>query len=201
MPRSRAIEAFQQGTYGQSGEKLDFSYYDCAKLDYTTPVLAHRLFVTPVGQSGGGFTNKTLDITNMKSAGIIPQGQHHTVRFLKVMYSPAAVKATAALVAFYRAMASIVVEVVLSNKDQIGQWTLQELMGAATLFPVTPTTPGDNIGQIQPRYHGIFPLNDPIILAAQTTFEVRVTCFTAGLTTLDGDYLRVALAGTLRRLS
>lgn len=192
--RKEALENLQTGTYGVEGEKLDWSYYDTAVLAAATQV--HRLFTNPLGAGG-----KTLDFTNLTIAGQIPQGQQIITRAIKVFYRSIAVKATAAVQALYDLFSTTTVQVKLQNKETMGIWTLQELIGSASLFAVTPTVAGDNIPMIQPKFHGIFPLNNPITLAALTPFEVTVSHHSAVDALLAGDHLKIALCGTMIRIS
>lgn len=194
MSRKVALENLQQGTYGVEGEKLDWTYYDSNPLAVAT--LTNRFFTNPLGAGG-----KTLAQTNLTQAGQIPQGQNHTVRAIKVWYRSAAAKGTAAVQDLYTMLEQTTVSIKLQNKETMGQWTLQELMGASLLFALTPTVAGDNIPVIQPKFHGIFPLNTPIVLAALTPFEVTVQHHTAVAATLATDILKIGLAGTLVRVS
>lgn len=192
--RKEALEKLQTGTYGTEGERLDWTYYDTAILAAAT--LTHRLFTNPLGAGG-----KTLDLTNLTQAGQIPQGQHLQVKAIKLMYRTSAVKNTASVVSFYDMLAQSTISIKLQNKDSMGQWTLQEIAGAATLYALTPTAAGDNIPLIQPKYHGIFLLNNKITLAALTPFEVTLTHHTAVNAALANDQLKIGLAGTLIRVS
>jgi len=194
MGRKEALDKLQTGTYGLEGERLDWTYYDTVTLAAAT--LTTRLFTNPLGTAG-----KTLDLTNLTQAGNIPQGQQLQVKAVKIFYKSAAVKATAAVQSFYDMISQTTVSIKLANKETMGQWTLQELLGASTLFALTPTAAGDNIPLIQPKYHGIFPLNNKIILAALTPFEVTVVHHVAVNAALAGDFLKVGLAGTLIRVS
>lgn len=194
MSRAEALQKVGVGTYGTEGDQLDWTYYDEALIAAAT--LTHRMFTTPLGTGG-----KTLDQTNLPLAGQIPQGQLLDVRAIKVSYTSAAVKGTAALQDLYTLLTRTTVSIKLQNKETMGQWTLQEVMGANTLFAITPTAAGDNISQIQPRYHGIFPLNKKIILAALTPFEVTVIHHAAPAATLANDRFKFYLAGILTRVT
>lgn len=194
MGRKEALDQVGTGTYGVEGERLDWTYYDTAQIAVAT--LTHRMFTTPLGQGG-----KTLDRTNLTQAGNIPQGQQLQVKAIKIMYKSALVKATAAVQSFYDLLSQTTVSIKLQNKETMGQWKLQELVGAATLFAVTPTVAGDNIYYIQPKYHGIYPLNTKIILAALTPFEVTLQHQVAPAAALVDDLLTVGLAGTLIRVT
>lgn len=194
MSRKDALDKVGVGTYGLEGERLDWTYYDTATLAVATTT--HRLFTNPLGSGG-----KTLDQTNLTQAGQIPQGQQLQVHAIKVMYRSAAVKGTVSVQALYDLLATTTVSLKLANKETMGLWTLQELTGAATLFAVTPTVAGDNIYYIQPKFHGIFPLNTKIILAALTPFEVTLQHHVAVGATIATDQLKIGLSGTLIRVS
>lgn len=194
MSRAEALQKVGIGTYGTEGDQLDWSYYDEALIAAAT--LTHRMFTTPLGTGG-----KTLDQTNLPLAGQIPQGQLLDVRAIKVSYTTSGAKATADVQSFYTLLTRTTVSVKLQNKETMGQWTLQELMGANSLFALTPTAAGDNIPLIQPRFHGIFPLNKKIILAALTPFEVTVIHHAAPAAALANDRFKVYLAGILTRVT
>jgi len=194
MPTPSVLNRLQRGTFGSGGEKLDWSYWDTFVLSTATSVF--RLFVNPLGAGG-----KTLSDTNMTSSGQMPQGQHFTIHALKLFYIGNAAAATADVNTYYAYLRATTLEFIIPGKYTVGQWTLMELMGASSLFALTPTAAGDNIPLIQPRFHGVFPLNTPITLAALTPFEVQVTCQVASGAALDGDRLCVSLNGKLLRSS
>lgn len=183
-----------RGTYGSGGEILDKTLYDTAVLAAATTV--HRLFTIPLGQAG-----KTLDRTNMTTGGMMPQGQNIAVRAIKVFYTSLNALATADVQTLYTFLRTCTAEIILPGKDSMGEWTLQELMGSALMVASTPTAAGDNIPVISPRFHGIMPLNTPLVLAALTPFEVRLTCHTASGAALDGDFIGIGLTGTMQRAS
>jgi len=194
MAGGASLARFQRGTYGAGGEKIDWSYWDTLTLAAATA--AFRLFVNPVGSGG-----KTLADTNMTSSGSMPQGQHFTVHAIKLFYVTHAAVATAAVQALYSYLRNTTLDIVIPGKYSMGQWTLLEVMGAASLVALTPTAAGDNIPLISPRYHGVFPLNTPLVLAALTPFEVQINCQAASGAALDGDKLVVSLNGKLIRSS
>ena len=196
MARRNALDKFAKGTYGLGGEALDFTYYDTETLVSTTST--SRLFTAGLGQ---GSPAKTLDKTNLPTSGVMPQGQNLIVNAIKVWYIGTSSKtATTFLVEWYKTLGNTTVEVLIPGKDNLGQWTLIELLGACTAFDVTGST-SVNTSIIMPTYKGIYPLNKPIILAAQTTFEVKVTHQTAPSSQLDSDMIRIGLNGILRRAS
>lgn len=181
---------YSQGTYSAGGDAIDWSYYDTNEVPSATGAV--RYFVNPIGQNG-----KTLADTNMIAAGQIPKAQHHLVTHIKTFYCSAETHGTSDLQAYYTLLKQTTVEVVIANKYYYGQWCLQELLGAASLFAIEPTAAGDNISQIQPRFHGIFPLNTPIPLAENTNFELRVTYHATPGEYLVEDLLMLSLYGKL----
>jgi len=185
------LENLQQGTYGIGGEMVDWTYYDTAILAAAT--LVHRLFTAPLSSA------KTLDITNMTQAGQVPQGQRLTVRNIKCMFSSNAAIGTATIQKVYDVFSKTVIELLIPGKDALLQVTLQELMGNASMVAVTPTTAGDNVNINRPRFHGIFPLNQPLVLAALTPFEIRITHVTAVDAAVADCRLKIGLNGILRR--
>lgn len=194
--QTRALENQQRGTYSALGERIDWTYYDFAKIDGTTPVLVHRLFAQ------GLATGKTLDQTNMTTSGIIPQGQKLKVFNIKCFYTSRSVKATADLQSLYTMIDTTTFEFKIPGKDSLGTWKLNEMLGLPVMFALTPSVAGDNIPLSSiGRYHGIFPLNVPIPLAALTPFEVKITHHATPATALDNDVFTVGLNGILLRAS
>lgn len=194
MGRKEALQSLGSGSFGTQGDMLDWSYYDEAVIAVAT--LTHRLFTNPLGAGG-----KTLDQTNLTAAGQIPQGQKLITHAIKIMYTSAAAKTTAAVQEFYTLLTRTTVAIKLQNKETMGLWTLQELLGSATLIAMTPTAAGDNIPLIQPKFHGVFPLNKKLVLAALTPFEVTITHHAAPGATTANDRLKIALSGILSRIS
>lgn len=194
MSRKEALEKLQVGSFGSEGDELDWTYYDEALIAAAT--LTHRLFTTPLGSGG-----KTLDQTNLTLAGQIPQGQLLDVRSIKFMYTSSAAKATAGIQDLFTMFARTTVSIKLQNKETMGQWTVQELCGLNFAVAVTPTVAGDNLPFPQPKFHGIFPLNKKIVLAALTPFEVTVIHHAAAPATAANDRFKIGLAGILTRVS
>jgi hypothetical protein len=69
----------------------------------------------------------------------------------------------------------------------------------STSVAMTPTTAGDNIPISQPRFTSIFPLNIPIILAALTPIEIKITAHEAIDPLIETDFLKIGLNGMLVR--
>lgn len=192
MGRQEALEKLQQGTFGEEGEVLEWSYWDTATIAAAT--LVHRLFTNPLGAAG-----KTLADTNMTTAAQMPQGQHMIVDAIKIMYITDAAMATADVQTFYTLLANTTASVEIANKKSMGQWTLQELAGISFLTALTPTAAGDNIPLIQPRVAGYLILNEPITIAALTPFEVTITHHVAPGAALADNKLKISLCGILTR--
>ncbi len=194
MADDTALMELQSGSYGQQAEIVKYAYWDQAVIAVAT--LQHRLFQVPVG----GGVGKTLDQTNLKQSGQIPQAQRFKVHELRVLYTSAAAKGTAGVQDFYTLCRSTTVEFKLQNKDAHLQITLQELMGLSSAIAVTPTVAGDNIRIAQPRFSGIFTFGkQPVTLAAMTPFEVLITHHVAPGATTAGDILKISLGGVLTR--
>ncbi len=193
MPK--ALTKLQKGSYSDTAaEKLDYSLYDTLSLLSTT--LLHRMFLTPLGQNG-----KLLSQTNMVLAGQLPQGQNLTIRALKFFYTSADALATADIQTFYTMIKNTTLEFAVPGKENLGQWNLQEIMGAATNVAMTPTVAGDNLPLNQPRFHGVFPLNFPIRIGATQSFEVKIQHHVAPGAALDADQIMISLSGKLIRMS
>jgi hypothetical protein len=190
--QAAAVNTFRygQGTYSAGGDAIDWSYYDTAVIP--AALGATRFFTIPVGQAG-----KTLADTNMISAAQIPSAQNFEIGCLKVFYVSHAMHDTNDLQPYYTLLKNTTVEFNIANKYVYGQWTLAELIGAASLFALEPTAAGDNISQIQPRFHGIIPFNTHIILSQSTVFNLTVTYWAVPGAYLVGDWLMLVLYGKL----
>ena len=190
----RARSAVESGTYSNVGEKIDWTYWDTTIISNT--VTSVRLFTNPLGGSGA----RTLADTNIIRQSI-PRGQKFIVRAIKIFYYGHAIFTAAALQAFFELIRRTALDIKIVGKDSIGQWGLDELIGApilgANTDAVTVNTSALSIG----RFTGIFPLNSPIKLAELTDYEILLQHFTAPAVILNNDVLKVALNGTLYRLS
>ena len=188
---------YGQGTYSAGGDAIDWSYYDTMCVPAAAGVV--RYFINTQGQNNNKSTPvaKSLADTNMISSGQIPKAQHLLVKNLKVFYTTHAALATTSVQALYTVIKNVTVEIVIANKFVYGQWTLQELLGAASLIAETPTAAGDSIPLIQPRFHGIFPFNTMIELSENTNFELRATYNSTPASALVDDLLMLSLNGKL----
>jgi hypothetical protein len=185
----------KSGTYTREGEVLSgYSYYDTVLMSNT--VNSHRMFTVP--QSAA----KPRDLTNMTIGGQMPSGQKLTIFNIKVFLCGAAAIDETVLVHLYDMISRSTVDLVIENKAPMLTLTLQELLGAASLFELTPSVAGDNIsGQILPRFHGIYPLNIPIVLQELTPFEVLFVhqAAVANNEALNNVRVKISLNGELLR--
>jgi hypothetical protein len=174
---------------------LDWTYYD--SMSCLSTVLQNRFFTVGLGGT------KTLDQTNMKNNGQIPTGERLTTHRLKAFITTATALGTAAVQNLYTMLTKTTVEVKISGADSVLTITLQELFGLTSLVALTPTAAGDNIplALAQPRFHGIFPLNKPIIWAQNENVEVLLTHQVAPAAALDGVIIKLGLNGILERKS
>lgn len=184
-------QMLQSGSYVNdvTGSR-DFSYYD--DMVIAAAVGTTTLFRNPIGVGG-----KTLADTNMVTAGILPSTQKLTVKAIKVFYATVDAFATVDLQAFYTMLRSTTFELQVSNKPVDIQLNLMELFGISLAAAFTPTVAGDNLPMILPRFHGIFPLNRPIVLQGNVQFEVRMSHWVAPGAGLVGDFLFISLNGDL----
>jgi hypothetical protein len=191
MPRQGTLQRLQQGTHGAGGEIMDWSYYDTIVVAGATT--SHSMFSVPRSAA------KPLHLTNMLLGGMVPNGQRMTVHAIKFFYTGSAIRNNAGIQSIYDLINTSTIEIFIPGKDSLLTITLQELIGMSTAVALTPTVAGDNVDVNRPRYHGIYPVNSPIILAGQTTFEVRLTHWVAAAAGLNGDFIRIALNGKLER--
>jgi hypothetical protein len=189
--RANALEKLQIGSYGTEGGETDWTYYDTMIMAAGTA--QHRMFTDPLGAGG-----KTYAMTNLTVAGQIPQAQLMEIMAIKIMYTSSAAKLVADLQTLYLMFSNTTLALKLSNKDHTFIYTLQEIMGMSLQFDIAPAVV-TAFSQPQPRFHGIFPLNKKVVLAALTPFEVQIVHHVAPGAALDGDFLRVGLAGILTR--
>jgi hypothetical protein len=182
----------KKGTYSIYGEKIDWSYYDTETI--SNSVSSISLFTVP--EAG----TKTKDLTNMSAAGQIPTGQHFTIKAIKMMYKAVSGWTSAEIEKWYALLAGSTMEFKIQGKDSQLVLTLQELLGACSLLSIIPAATY-NLPIILPRYHGIYPLNNPIVLAEQTQFSVKITHTAAPAAALAGDLLKISLNGILKRRS
>lgn len=183
-----ALANVQSGTTGTQGDKINRTLW-------AEEVIAAAPLTTRLFQAVGGAL--LLDQTNNTQAGVMPSNRKLFVKALKVMWvSEAAggIKALAAdIQAFYTQLARTTATIMINNRE-FGQWTLQELFGAAILVAYNPAVTL-NFPVIEPRFHGIFPLNEPILIAGNTQYYVEVTHSVVPGAPVIGDRFRLGLAG------
>ena len=187
----------QKGTFGSGGEIFDKTYYDTLVLDSTNGA-GYAMFTIPQGQ---GAPAKGYNLTNMISQSQIAQGHKMTVKSIVIRYMSSAARGTADVQKIYDVLRNFYGKMVIPGKDNIGDWTFAELMGASSLIALTPSAPGDNIPLISPQFCGIKHLKIPIVLSALTTFSFQVMPVVANDATLNGDFIQIGLRGILRRSS
>lgn len=187
-----ALKNLARGTHSAFGEKLDWTYYDTNAIANSTTAM--RFFALSEGQGG-----KTRADTNMTAAGQIPTGQRLTIHRIKLMYKSVPYT-TAEVEKFMNVLDQCVLTFQIPGKDSILTLSLQECFGISTLLSLIPAVTV-NVPLPLPYFHGMYPLNKPIILAEQTQFNVIVTPYTAPAAALVGDRLRIGLNGILERRS
>lgn len=191
MEQFNALMQMDTGTYKGSGDVIDFSLYDTAELAAATT--EYRMFQVPRGQGGKG-----LQDTNMQAGGQLPVGQKLYVKAIKVQYLADAALDAAHKLALNTFLFNASLNFFIEGKDTYGRWPLAEIFGVPMLADqTTATVDAISTG----RFVGILPLNLPIILASQVSFSVNLEANGAGAAALDGDKIKVSLAGILKRLS
>lgn len=192
MPTELAQQmlSLEGGTYKPgSGQILEWTYYDRFTLAAATQKF--KMFQEAINQG-----NKTLADTNMIRGGAIPQAQHFVIHNIFCSLYPNANEAVGDWPDITNFLQETVLEFNIANKSPQGQWTLDEIFGSALPGAFDVSTPASEIIARSP-FSGHKPLNEPIVLAAQTTFDVTVELLTASDAALDGFKFRVNLQGEL----
>jgi len=201
---------FAQGAYNPGSVTIvDWEYWDTLTVNHANPQTT--LFSDRTGQN-----SKTLADTNMTGqGGALPTGQWMQVWALRVFgywkgsaqnavpYSLVSQEAQDVL----NLIATTTVDVGIANLATQGQWTLQSLMGISLTGTVLPAATFFANPAIQgPRWHGIYPLNNPITLPEQTGFTVTLihqdmsATSWANTHTINGSLIRIGLVGKLARM-
>jgi hypothetical protein len=197
MGRMNAVARLQRGTSAANGEVFDHELYDTIVL--ATATTSHLLFVTGLGQ---GATPKTLEYTNFEGSGVMPQGQRLHVKAITAQYLGKKAGATADVDYLYDLIATSTVTVEIQGKQYIYRKPLSRLLGLPIYKQFTPTAAGDNLSISSIGIgRGVDKLLVPITLSALTQFKVYLDIWTAANTALDGDRIRIGLAGIMERLS
>ncbi len=184
------LETLQKGARAGGKEVFDFTYYDTCSYADGNEI---RLFTASVGQNG-----KTKAETNMKTPGAIPQGQRLTVAKIKAFLFNSAPQNESNMAEIYNMIFRTTVDIVLPGKMELGSFPLSEIMGISSLLMIKPEgTGGANIPIIQPRFHGILPLNSPLILPALQPFEIVVRPNGSSSEYTRDTQLRIGLNGIL----
>jgi len=192
-----ALKATQGGNRTGVGEDLHFSFWDTQEI--LPAVLTHKFFAQSQGQ---GTPVKRFDQTNMVQGGSMPNGNHFTVKEIKLMYTASAGKSSTFMQLFYLMLQQTTFDIRFIGKDSMGQWALNELFGNSLGVNIIPSAAGDNLpGVNKPIIKAGFFLNIPIVIPALQNFEVNITHHVAANSLLEGDFLKVSLCGQLNRLS
>ncbi len=210
MAASLNKNPFEQGAYNPGAVTIvDWEYYDTLVVSNATPSVT--LFSDRVGQN-----NKTLADTNMTGqGGSLPTGQWMQVWAIRVFglflgaanNTPAYSLTAAESQDVLNLVSSTTVDIGIANLAAQWQGTLQMLMGIGlTGFVVPAATNYNTPAFATPRWHGIYPLNNPIVLPQQTGFTVNIvhqdTSATswANLHTINGSRIKFGLMGKLARM-
>jgi hypothetical protein len=200
----------QAGTYGAQGEAFTYSMYDTAFVDSVTPILSHRLFTNPLGSVVAG-VQKTYAHTNVTRAGI-PQGHHFSATVIKAFILGRAIKQYCSSPAFnpnqyiqdlYNLLNDTVLNVEITGKATLGAWPLNEIIGSAMNVVILPTAEanGKPLFNLQQQlFTGGLKLKIPLVLAALTDYTLSLTHYTAPAASVNTDWLKISLYGTLERL-
>jgi hypothetical protein len=190
----RALQNLATGTHSAFGEKIHWSYYD--RLILAAAGTVFPFFQLPIGPG------RTLADTNMTTAGVIPVNQNFKIRALTVNYAQHADIATATIALIYAFIRDVTISMSINGKAPTFQFPLTSLMGIPLLAHTTPAATITDILQSSGKFSGVFPLNVPITLAAQTNFVVNLEYPAAlGAIAIVGDFLKISLDGILERAS
>lgn len=191
-----ALDMVQTGSTGTQGDVIDRILW--AEEVIAAAPLQVRLFQNPLGVGG-----LLLDQTNNPLSGVMSSNRSLKVHAIVVDYvseTTGGIKATAAdIQAFFTQLARTTAVLFINNRE-FGQWTLQRLFGACMLVAVNPAvtfTPPFP----EPRFQGITPLNNPIVIAGNTQFYVEITHSVVPTAATIGDRLRLGLMGTEKRVN
>jgi hypothetical protein len=190
-----ALENMQTGTYKGSGDVIDWSMWDRFTIDGTTPTLQHRMFVQGLGTPG-----RTMADTNVRGAqGGIPTGSKLYARAIVTIYQTDEARTEAECQAIADVLTETTFQFKIEGKGSYGEWCFDQMMGVPFTGGKVAAAVGESFSN--GRFVGILPLNLPIVLASQTSFEGLVDHHVAPSSDLDGDKLKVCLVGILERLS
>lgn len=198
----QAMDQLQSGTYKGSGDIIDWSLWDRFSVDGTTPTLQHRLFVNGRGQPDPAGVIKTHATTNMVGRVGIPTGSKLLVQYLKIFLCHDGALPEADWINTYKMLRETVATIKIFGKDSYGEWGLDELFNHPISGILSPADAADNAAfPTVGRALGVYPLQLPIVLASQVSFEVVVEHHVAPSANLDDTTIKIALCGVLGRLS
>lgn len=195
VQQNRALEALQAGTYGATGEKLSWVYYDTAPVPAAAGAV--QMFQTPISGT------KTISETNMVTGGQIPQGQKFVINSIAMAYKSNTESTTIAeLNEFYTLLNTAIVQIKISNKAPMLQIKLNELMGVqfmnAAAIAASAALGGISTSQAN-IFTGVWKLKTPIVIGSLTPFAVELIFPTAPATSVQSDIITASLRGTLIR--
>lgn len=196
-----AMDSMGSGTYKASGDIKDWTMYDRLAIDGTTPVLVHRLFLNGLGQLDAAGAVRNLADTNMVGRVGIPMGAKLLVKYIKIFYYSHDVKTSANQQLWLDMMWETTFDLQIFGKYSYGQWTMQELMNYPLAIYNTEAVANAALTNTVGRAVGVLPLELPIVLASQTSFEVKVEHHAAPNSALDDDMIMIGLCGLLGTLS
>jgi hypothetical protein len=187
--QTEALDKLSAGTYGTTGEVLNWSYYDETDVPATAGTIS--LFQIPVGGT------KTIAKTNMSTAGQIPTGQKFIVSAIKVMYrSKDGVSTPAEANELNALFDNTIIQFRISNKAPMMQVKLSELMGMSLLSSAHGTAGAVTQYGV---FGGVWKMKKGITLAGLTPFSVEVINVSTPAASVASDTLTISLHGTLIR--
>ena len=146
------------------------------------------------------FSGRTLDLTNMTDAGKLPTGKSLYVTGFNIYILAPTVLTNAKLLKLYNFLASTTVEFIKENRAPSFTKTLAMLMGLSYLAQLVPTTPADNVLNLQPFFRGRNRIHTRSLdLGANQTFFVRQTAQAALDADLNGVTVKYEIDGLMSK--
>lgn len=188
-----AEQKLRQGTYGDNGQALWWSYYDSFVFDNAGANPSQQLFFTePIGTGG-----KTLQDTNMRAGGAIPTGQNLQAEAIELYYVPSTTKTLAQYQEIIDMIGTGVLILDISSKSNQIELPLVQIFGA-TIPVATSDVNANPISRSD--FQGVWQLPIEVVLAAQTTFSMQIDWSVDPVASLDGDKLFLCFVGGLLTL-
>lgn len=197
---SRSAEAIlrsmAQGSYGKGIEIIDWVYYDTLVLN--AAVNQTTMFQVPVNGAAG----VNLARTNMVAAGQIPTGQNFVVQAIRTLvFKPTLSVLDQDMQDLNNMLANTTMEFMIANKPSMLTLCVSDLLGPSLLQQyVAPAATVTSPQSLSPRFHGVWPLNTPLVLAATVHFEYLVTHRVAVAASVTNTWLKIGLLGKLARV-